>query len=111
MAHNRPKILIKPNARYGSNATEMDSLPDVCFPPDSDRTADIAGGPFRARKRLLDCSTQHLYSITSSARASNVGGTTRPIALAALRLTTSSNLVGCCTGRSAGFSPFMMRAM
>src|SRR6516164_4504136 len=43
------------------------------------------------------------HSMTSSARASNVGGTFRPIALAALRLITSSYLVGACTGRSAGF--------
>ena len=43
------------------------------------------------------------YSITSSARASSVGGTSRPSALAVLRLITSSNLVGCITGRSARF--------
>src|SRR5262249_62147509 len=35
-----------------------------------------------------------LHSITSSARASSVGGTSRPSALAVLRLITSSNLVG-----------------
>ena len=29
-----------------------------------------------------------------------------PIVLAVLRLTTSSNLVGPCTGRSPGFLPF-----
>jgi hypothetical protein len=46
-----------------------------------------------------------IYSITSSARASSVGGTSRPSALAVLRLITSSYLVGACTGRSAGFSP------
>src|SRR5262249_44457402 len=51
-----------------------------------------------------------LHSITSSARASSVGGTSRPSALAVLRFTISSNLVGCCTGRSAGFSPFRMRS-
>jgi hypothetical protein len=45
------------------------------------------------------------YSITSSARASSVGGTVRPSALAVLTLMISSNLVGCSTGRSAGFSP------
>src|SRR5262249_31383513 len=45
------------------------------------------------------------HSITSSARASSVGGTSRLIALAVLRLTTSSNLVGCSTGRSPGFAP------
>src|SRR6516162_9141938 len=46
-----------------------------------------------------------VHSITSSARASSVGGTSRPSALAVLRLITSSYLVGACTGRSAGFSP------
>src|SRR5262249_40272061 len=42
------------------------------------------------------------HSITSSARASSVSGTTRPSALAVVRLTTSSNLVGCSTGRRFG---------
>jgi hypothetical protein len=51
------------------------------------------------------------YSITSSAVARRVGGTSRPSALAALRLMTSSYLVGACTGRSAGFSPLRMRSM
>src|SRR5262249_51622643 len=46
-----------------------------------------------------------LYSITSSAWASGVAGTSRPSALAVLRLMTNSCLVGACTGRSAGFSP------
>src|SRR6476646_7872390 len=48
------------------------------------------------------------HSITSSARASSEGGISRPSALAVLRLTTSSYLVGACTGRSAGFSPLRM---
>src|SRR6516164_8962250 len=50
------------------------------------------------------------YSITSSARASSVGGTSRPSAFAVLRLITSSNLVDACTGRSAGFSPLRIRS-
>jgi hypothetical protein len=50
------------------------------------------------------------YSITSSAVASNPGGIVRPSVLAVLRLTTSSYLVGACTGRSAGFSPLRMRS-
>src|SRR5262249_19146706 len=50
------------------------------------------------------------HSITSSARASSIGGTSRPSALAVLRLMTSSYFVGACTGRSAGFSPFRMRS-
>src|SRR3954452_10671936 len=42
------------------------------------------------------------HSITSSAVASSDGGMMRPRAFAVLRLNTSSNFVGCCTGRSAG---------
>jgi len=49
------------------------------------------------------------YSITSSARASSVGGTSRPSPFAVLRLITNSYLVGACTGRSAGRSPLRMR--
>jgi len=43
---------------------------------------------------------------TSSAWKSSVGGIVRPRALAALRLMTSSNLMGRSTGRSAGVAPF-----
>src|SRR5262249_20144343 len=49
------------------------------------------------------------HSITSSARASTLAGISMPSALAVLRLITSSNLVGCWTGRSPGFSPLRMR--
>src|SRR5437870_5608548 len=45
------------------------------------------------------------YSITSSARARRVAGTSRPSALAALRLMISSSLVGNSTGKSAGWAP------
>src|SRR5712671_134551 len=45
------------------------------------------------------------YSITSSARASSVGGRVKPSAFAVLRLTTSSNRIGCSIGRSAGLAP------
>src|SRR5262245_1767370 len=50
------------------------------------------------------------HSITSSARASSVGGTSRPRSLAVLRLITSSNLTGCSTGRSVGFAPLRIRS-
>src|SRR5215207_7242979 len=46
-----------------------------------------------------------LYSITSSARVSTVAGISTPSVFAVLRFTTSSNLVGCSTGRSDGFAP------
>src|SRR5262245_36334089 len=39
-----------------------------------------------------------LHSITSSARASRVGGTSMPSAFAVLRLITNSYFVGACTG-------------
>src|SRR5262249_37157971 len=50
------------------------------------------------------------HSITSSARAISVAGTSRPSALAVLRLITSSNVVGAWTGKSAGFAPRRMRS-
>src|SRR5262249_38544852 len=71
--------------------------------------------PCRARPRRRRAAEQRddraaVHSITSSARASSVGGTSRPSALAVLRLITSSYLVGACTGRSAGFSPLRIRS-
>ena len=51
------------------------------------------------------------HSITSSARANSVAGTVMPSTRAVLRLMASSNLVGCKTGRSLGFSPFNMRPL
>jgi hypothetical protein len=42
---------------------------------------------------------------TSSARASSVGGTSRPSALAVFRLTMVTSFVGNSTGKSAGLLP------
>jgi hypothetical protein len=50
-----------------------------------------------------------LHSITSSAATSSLSGTVSPSAFTVFRLMTSSNFVGCMTGRSAGFSPLRMR--
>src|SRR5215470_14928447 len=50
-----------------------------------------------------------VHSITSSAAASNLSGTTRPSILAVWALMTSSNLLACTTGRSDGFAPLRMR--
>src|SRR5215208_3440464 len=49
------------------------------------------------------------HSITSSARARSVGGTSKPRTLAVLALITSSSRVGCSTGKSAGFAPARIR--
>src|SRR5262245_25699190 len=59
---------------------------------------------------LMQCSKPAGYSITSSARAYTVAGTSRSSDLAALRLRTSWYFVGVCTGRSAGFSPLRTRS-
>jgi hypothetical protein len=45
--------------------------------------------------------------MTSSARSSTDCGMVRPSVFAVLRLTTSSNLVGCSTGSSAGLAPLV----
>jgi hypothetical protein len=61
--------------------------------------------PLCANNGLMHRSKLHSYSITSSARVSSVGGTMMSSAFAVFRLITSSYLVGCSTGRSAGFAP------
>jgi hypothetical protein len=82
----------------------------VCFPPHRDRIADAVLCRLRAISGLMHCSKSHPYSMTSSARNRRASGIVRPIALAVLRLMTSSNLVGCSTGISAGFAPLRTRS-
>jgi len=69
---------------------------------DLQRTA----GPYRC----ANFGSSDAHSMTSSVRIMTVGGTVKFESLAVLRLTTSSNLVGCSTGMSAGFAPFRMRS-
>src|SRR3954470_14411129 len=71
----------------------------------------------RVRGQGPDCRTAEqrdelaaFHSISSSAVASSFGGISRPSALAVLRFSTSSNLVGTCTGISPGFAPLRMRS-
>src|SRR5262249_49955711 len=65
----------------------------------------------RPSSRTADQSNElaTFHSITCSALTSSILGITRPRASAVLRLITSSNLVGACTGRSAGSAPRRMR--
>src|SRR5215471_8702221 len=65
------------------------------------RVAPPAARALLLRSRVLVCG----HSITSSARASSDGGIVRPRAFAVLRMITSSNLVACSTGKSAGLAP------
>src|SRR5262249_57782424 len=69
----------------------MSALPlkaDMCG-----ATRDVRFGPIADMAALFD---------PSSAALRSPSGTVRASALAVLRLITSSNWVGCCTGRSAG---------
>src|SRR5262249_8180354 len=65
--------------------------------------------PRRSRAAEQNDEPPRPHSITPSARASNVGGTSRPRTLAACRLMHSSNFVDCTTGKSAGFAPLRIR--
>src|SRR5262245_12785788 len=49
------------------------------------------------------------YSITSSAATSSLSGTVSRSIVAVWALMTSSNLVDCTTGKSAGLAPLRMR--
>ena len=72
------------------------------------RTADIGRRGWRVsfvpRPAVSRCSKRS-YSITPSARTRKDSGTVSPSAFAVVRLTMRSNLMGCSTGRSAGFAP------
>ena len=70
-------------------------------------SAHISSSEIVSRAQSIICA----YSITSSARASRVGGTTSPNVLAVCRLMARSNLVARRTGRSAGLSPLRMRPL
>jgi hypothetical protein len=77
----------------------------VRFAPKADKPQTISSGPLCATSRHMQRNKKRRYSITSSARSRIAVGNSIPIALAVLRLMTSSNLVGSSTGKSAGFAP------
>jgi hypothetical protein len=76
----------------------------VALPSEADMCSAPAG-PLRAISGLMQ-RNQTAYWITSSARASSVGGTVSPNAFAVWRLTTRRNFTGRPIGKSAGFAPF-----
>src|SRR5262249_34271864 len=96
-------------SQMGQTRTSVHVCGTTASPLEADITelpCDVAEGP------TTDSCTaaRQDYSITSSAFASSVRGTSRPSALAVLRLMTSSNLVGPWTGSSLGFAPCRMRS-
>ena len=69
------------------------------------------GGVGRSRNLCFGSIVEHAarqdrYSITSSAISKKSRVIVRPSVLAVFKLMTNSNLVGCCTGNSAGSAPF-----
>jgi hypothetical protein len=81
------------------------ALRHVRFTPESRHVQCGSACLLWAISGLMQCSKKVRYSITSSAICWRCTGTVRPRVLAVLRLSTNSNLVGCSTGRSAGFVP------
>src|SRR5262245_27611580 len=65
--------------------------------------------PRRSRATEQRDEVATLHSITSSAATSSLSGTARPSILAVGWFMTSSNLLDCTTGRSAGFAPLRRR--
>jgi hypothetical protein len=90
----------KTNVRFGSEADMARSNCDVRFTPKSGHVQCNSVCPLWAKS-----GHPSPHSIKSSASESIDAGIVRPSALAVVRLMTSSNLVGCWTGRLAGFSP------
>jgi hypothetical protein len=105
-----PQQVMRLKCRNGSRAEELNvSISGPVFPSNPDIRADMPVGRVGPKPVVSNRSETPLYSITSSAVASSLSGTLRPSILAVSALMTSSNLVACTTGRSAGFAPLRMR--
>src|SRR5262249_54759451 len=102
------------SASWGHRQSNARAAPDRLAPS---RNATRPGARQRTLPDAENCggevsfrtSLPSHHSITSSARASSVGGNSRPRVLAVWALMTSSNFDVCTTGRSAGLAPLRMR--
>ena len=108
LVHMDVDIIIAPASTEVEPARQATKTIPIVFTQHAD---PVGIGP-RGEARLRNNITHLVYdrapsfhSITTSARASTVGGISRPSAFAVLRLIASSYLDACSTGRSAGFSP------
>jgi hypothetical protein len=97
-------------SQMGQKQTLKRVRPMSALPPIADIAERDLDVRFVPKADVLRCGEERRYSITSSAVASSLSGTAKPSALAVLRLMTSSNLVGCSTGNSAGLAPRKMRS-
>jgi hypothetical protein len=100
------------SAKGYSRPSHLASTPtNVRYASDSDRILRRSEMTLRANRVIFLRSKQGRYSISGSARCCKSKGTSRPSALAVLRLIISSNLTGFCTGSSPGFAPLRMRSV
>src|SRR5262249_42787053 len=111
IGHQTTREHVLANLEHPGNSVirkEVDDLLHMQFHAEHWRRALRARRERPRRGRAADKRDElaPFHSITSSAATSSLSGTVRPSALAVLRLITSSYLVGACTGRSIGFSPF-----
>lgn len=81
-------------------------FPDVRLSPNSDQKADVANWSRGANGDQNAVQQPLAYSIVASASNRIEFGIARFRAFAVFMLITNSNLLGCWTGKSAGFSPF-----
>jgi hypothetical protein len=90
-------------ALFTSAPWPRNPLKPACWP----RPLKACSGRFDRLGPLMTHSgpRRNTHSISSSARASSEAGTVRPKAFTVLRLITSSSLVLCWMGRSAGLAP------
>src|SRR5437870_3402388 len=103
-------------SQMGSKSVIADVRYTTAFPPPrTDIRRHAYNVRFRAitgREQVQQTNVRQCgYSITSSASESRLSEILMPSAFAVLRLITVSNLVGCRTGRSAGFAPLRIRAV
>ena len=89
-----------PGAHPVPAEADLAGVPEVGLLLNDDRLPDREAAIAMRSKAVPD------HSITLSACRSTDCGIAMPICLAVCRLTTSSNFVGCSTGRYAGFAPF-----
>src|SRR5262249_42352202 len=74
--------------------------------PKADKQEKYRCVRFVPKAAVSDCSKAALYSMTSSARASSMGGTSMPSALAVTRLTAKSKMAGNMMGKLGGAFAF-----
>src|SRR5262249_5208079 len=90
--------------RFGSGADITQSPGNVRFTPESGHRPTRRECPLCANSDLTRCTKAALFDHLA-ARPSSGSGHVIPSALAVLTLSTSSTLMDCWTGRSAGLSP------